>query len=94
MVSEAFKRKWAEIHSEKVLLRLENDLFPWLGSRLVASIDASELLEAIRRIESRGALDAAHRCLGYPEPGISLRHRNCPSEAQSGFGPTRCSAAG
>ena len=56
---------WAESHSDKVLLRLENDLFPWLGSRPVAAIDASELLETIRRIESRGALDAAHRCLGY-----------------------------
>jgi hypothetical protein len=56
---------WAKSHTDKVLLRLENDLFPWLGSRPVAAIDASELLETIRRIESRGALDAAHRCLRY-----------------------------
>jgi integrase len=56
---------WAASHSSRVLLRLENDLFPWLGSRPVAAIDAGELLETVRRIEGRGALDSAHRCLGY-----------------------------
>jgi integrase len=60
-----FSSGWAASHSAKVLLRLENDLFPWLGSRPVASIEADELLATIRRIESRGALDSAHRCLGY-----------------------------
>ena len=60
-----FSSGWAESHSCKVLLRLENDVFPWLGSRPVAAIEADELLETIRRIEARGALDSAHRCLGY-----------------------------
>ncbi len=55
---------WAEGHSKKVLLRLENDLFPWLGSKPIASIEADVLLEALRRIEARGALDTAHRCRG------------------------------
>jgi integrase len=44
---------------------MENDLFPWLGSRPIVSIEADELLETIRRIEARGALDSAHRCHGY-----------------------------
>ncbi len=57
--------RWADSHSCKVLLRLESDLFPWLGHRPVSAIEATELLETIRRIEARGALDAAHRCLGY-----------------------------
>jgi integrase len=59
-----FSTKWAESHSCKVLLRLDNDLIPWLGSRPISSIEADELLIAIRRVENRGALDSAHRCLG------------------------------
>lgn len=59
-----FKPQWAEAHSSKVLLRLNNDLIPWLGSRPIEAIEAGELLEAIRRVEGRGALDSAHRCLG------------------------------
>jgi integrase len=60
-----FSSVWAESHSSKVLLRLENELFPWLGSRPIASIEAVELLESIRRTEDRGARETARRCLGY-----------------------------
>jgi integrase len=59
-----FSSKWAESHSSKVLLRLNNDLIPWMGSRPISSIEADELLMTIRRVEARGALDTAHRCLG------------------------------
>ena len=59
-----FSSKWAESHSSKVLLRLNNDLIPWMGSRPISSIEADELLVTIRRVEGRGALDTAHRCLG------------------------------
>lgn len=52
---------WAETHSSKIRDRLEADLFPWLGSRPIASITAPELLTCLRRIESRGAIDTAHR---------------------------------
>jgi integrase len=60
-----FSCRWAESHGSKVLLRMENDLFPWLKSRPISAIEADELLETLRRIEARGALDSAHRCLGY-----------------------------
>lgn len=55
------KHTWADSHSEKIINRLENDVFPWLGKRPVADIKAPELLAVIRRTESRGALDTAHR---------------------------------
>jgi hypothetical protein len=32
-----FSATWAASHNSKVLLRLENDLFPWLGNRPVAA---------------------------------------------------------
>jgi integrase len=41
--------------------RLERDLFPWIGKRPINQIKAPELLAAIRRVESRGALETAHR---------------------------------
>ena len=58
-----FSKGWAKSHADKIMGRLENDLFPWLGSRPVAEIKAPELLRCLRRIESRGALETAHRVL-------------------------------
>lgn len=52
---------WADSHASKIIQRLENDLFPWLGARPIAEITPPELLTALRRIEHRGALDTAHR---------------------------------
>jgi len=54
---------WKENHSSKIIARLENDVFPWIGAKPIGEITASELLAAIRRIESRGALETAHRAL-------------------------------
>jgi len=41
--------------------RLERDLFPWIGKRPINQIKAPELLSVLRRVESRGALESAHR---------------------------------
>lgn len=54
---------WKENHSSKIIRRLEVDIFPWLGARPVGEITAPDLLASIRRIESRGALETAHRAL-------------------------------
>jgi integrase len=42
---------------------LESNLFPDLGARPIAEINASELLAAVRKIEQRGSYDLAHRVL-------------------------------
>ena len=47
----------------KVLAHLERHLFPWLGARPVAAIEAPELLAALRRVESTGAIETAHRVM-------------------------------
>jgi integrase len=52
---------WAKSHSEKIIQRLERDIFPWLGARPIAEITAPELLTLLRRIEDRGAKDTALR---------------------------------
>ena len=38
-------------------------MFPWLGKRPIAEIKAPELLSVLRRIESRGAVETAHRSM-------------------------------
>lgn len=52
---------WASSHADKIIRRLERDVFPWLGRRPIAEITAPELLTVLRRIESRGAVETAHR---------------------------------
>ena len=52
---------WADSHADKIIKRLERDIFPWLGDRPIAEITPQEVLAALRRIESRGALETAHR---------------------------------
>ncbi|MBP7610155.1 MAG: tyrosine-type recombinase/integrase [Steroidobacteraceae bacterium] len=56
-----YSPNWAAGHSDKILRRLERDIFPWLGGRPIAEIAAFELLATLRRIESRGAIETAHR---------------------------------
>lgn len=56
-----YSTNWAKGHADKIIQRLERDIFPWLGGRPIADIKGSELLDALRRIESRGVLETAHR---------------------------------
>jgi integrase len=57
----AFTPSWTARHGATILSRLNHDLIPWLGSRPINEIKAPELLSVLRRAESRGALELAHR---------------------------------
>lgn len=54
---------WAENHRNRTIRRLERDIFPWLGNIPIRDINAPKLLGALRRVESRGAVETAHRAL-------------------------------
>jgi integrase len=56
---------WAPTTAQKVIRQLEKDIFPWIGNRPIKDIAAPELLAALRRMESRGALELAHRMREY-----------------------------
>lgn len=56
-----FSGTWSPSHTETTMKRLKLDVFPVIGSRPVAEIKAPEVLMMLRRIESRGALETAHR---------------------------------
>ena len=51
----------SDSHRTRTWRLLKNDLFPPLGRRPIADISPPELLKALRRVESRGAVDTAHR---------------------------------
>lgn len=58
-----FAPGWVAGHGEKIIRRLERDIFPWIGAKPIAEVTAPELLKAIRRIEERGANETAHRAM-------------------------------
>jgi len=55
------KPVWTKKHAQTIISRLENNIFPWLGKTEVFDISAPMLLETLRRIEDRGAIETAHR---------------------------------
>lgn len=68
---EAVARRWWEQwkgarssrHADYVLRRLEADVFPAIGARPVAEIQALEVVRMMKAIETRGAVDIARRAL-------------------------------
>ena len=57
------QKEWSIQYADKIIHRLERDIFPWIGNRPVGSIAAPELLKYLERIEQRGAIETAHRAL-------------------------------
>jgi integrase len=66
---EAITREWHENKSEawqvgtskNVLYRLEKDVFPLIGKHPIAEIKSRTILDVLRQIEKRGALEMAKR---------------------------------
>ncbi|HYC55124.1 MAG TPA: integrase arm-type DNA-binding domain-containing protein [Candidatus Binatia bacterium] len=58
---EKFAPSWEASSAKRILRRFERDVFPWVGKRPIADLRAPELLPMLRRIESRGAQETAHR---------------------------------
>lgn len=53
--------KWVESHGDRIIRRLEKDVFPFVGKRPITEISAPEILTVLQRIEKRGAIETAHR---------------------------------
>lgn len=63
---------WSTGHGVKVLALLVNDLFPYIGARLLYELTGPELLTHARRVEARGAVETAYRAL--KAAGAVFRH--------------------
>lgn len=57
----AVKTAWTPRYAKLILGRLEADIFPHLGNDDIDTIEPPRLLEVIRKIEARGALEMAKR---------------------------------
>ena len=55
------RQNWTEGHRRTVKGRLTNNIIPWIGDRPVNEITAQDVLTVCRRVESRRAIETAHR---------------------------------
>lgn len=90
-----FSGKWSVNHAATIIDRLEKDVFPWLGNKAIAEIKAPELLDVLRRIDGRGALDTAHRIRHHCGQIFSyaiatgLTERNIAADLQGALPPVQ-----
>ena len=61
--AETYGAHWTESHRARVVTSLEADAFPALGDLPIREITPPMVIEVIRAVESRGALDVASRVL-------------------------------
>jgi integrase len=54
---------WAPRHTESIVARLERHVFPFIGKRPIAEVNAPELLRVVKRIEAQGLNESAKRAL-------------------------------
>ena len=52
---------WKENTAKEAINRLQNDVFPIIGKRAIVDVDAPLLLDVLRQVEKRGAVDMAAR---------------------------------
>lgn len=88
-----YSHTWSASHATTILRRLEKEVFPFLGTRHVNEIKAPELLGVLRRTETRGALDIAHRVRDYCNKifgyaiATGIAERNPASDIQKALPP-------
>lgn len=55
------KDRWVAVHQNDVIHSLERDVFPKLGPRPIADIEAHDVLDVLHKVERRGAIETAKR---------------------------------
>ena len=58
---EQHKPTVSEGQARRIMARLEGDVFPWLGKLPISEVMAPTILQTLRRVEARGAIETAHR---------------------------------
>lgn len=87
---------WSPSHADRSLRQLERDLYPWIGDRPIAQIQALELLEVLKKVEERGAIETADRVLmlarqiwDYWLPAAGASQRNITEGLKARLTPYR-----
>jgi integrase len=60
---ELRKDRWAKSYADRLRSRLDADLLPELGPRPISQIEPIEVLDAIRKVEKRDAIEMAKRIM-------------------------------
>ncbi|MBV1689308.1 integrase arm-type DNA-binding domain-containing protein [Novosphingobium sp. G106] len=55
------KSRWSSIHADDVIRSLERDVFIEIGNLPISDITPQLVLEVLRAVENRGAIETAHR---------------------------------
>jgi len=92
----AFQDQWTPGHATKLLSRMERELFPYIGSMPIEEIKAPDVLKVLKRIESRGILETAHRVktiisqvLRYAIAHGRRADRDCTADLRGALPPAR-----
>lgn len=59
------RQRWTPSFQKRVWSRVERDLLPTLGDKPVATVTRRDIIDALRAIEDRGAIETARRTGGY-----------------------------
>lgn len=76
-----YKGTWTAEHADRVLRRLEKDIFPWLGRDPIVSIKAPALLAVLQRIEGRGGDSDRTQCATKLQSSVQICYRHRASRA-------------
>ncbi|QXP89103.1 tyrosine-type recombinase/integrase [Methylococcus capsulatus] len=76
-----FSPSWSQTHAKRVLERLENHIFPYLGGKPVSGLTAPIILAVLRRLEDAGKAESAHRIKGII--GQVMRYAVASGRAES-----------
>jgi integrase len=66
--------EWAKSNHSRILRRLENNIFPWLGKKPITEITTPLMLETLKRIADRGCLETANKTRQSCRQIFCLRH--------------------
>ena len=78
---------WSPDHADKILRRLERDVFPWIGSKPIAYRRPPEVLTVARRIEARAPRNGPPY-LTELRAGIPLCRGHRPGRTRSHWRPS------
>ncbi|SHN48946.1 tyrosine-type recombinase/integrase [Desulfovibrio litoralis] len=66
---ESVGREWfnkrtvhlTEEYRKQILSRIENQIFPYIGTKLISNLEPADILFAVSHAEKKGAIETAHR---------------------------------
>lgn len=78
---EQHREEWGAPHLQRVQAQLDRDILPSLGDRPIMEITPAEVLAMVKRVEGRGSLSMAKRCLDRTTDifALGVRTLRCPS---------------